>query len=133
VVESLAAEFDVMDIAAAAVQLAQQAADGAFRLAHPTRPTRPHFRRRRRRWRASSSVPAAWPRCAPPTSSARSSTRPGWTPARIGTIRDRRPATRPWSCRKTWWTGSCGRCGRATVKGKKQTVRRDLARARGGR
>jgi ATP-dependent RNA helicase DeaD len=128
VVESLAAEFDVMDIAAAAVQLAQQAADGASG--------------------GAPEVPAA---VTPTTAMARvfigagrmAKMRPadivgaivneaGVDAGAIGTIEiaDRYSTV---ELPEDVVDRVVRALRAATVKGKKQTVRRDLARARGGR
>ena len=131
VVESLAAEFDVMDIAAAAVQLAQQAADGASVSAPDTpdatalpSPSTPMARvfigaGRMAKMRPADIVGAIVNEA-------------GVDAGAIGTIEiaDRYSTV---ELPEDVVDRVVRALRAATVKGKKQTVRRDLARARGGR
>ena len=114
VVESLAEEFDVVDVAAAAVKLLQAASDrgrlratsrslilsNAWRVAaaRTARGDRPETRETANLARASSSGPAARPASVRGIWSARSRERPGSPP--VSSAPSRSPTASPWSkCR----------------------------------
>ena len=146
IVESLAEEFDPLDVAAAAVKLADPSATDsgsagdeheipAVAAPPPPRSAGRPMKGRRRPPRPrmaatpprSSSPPAAPPACAPETSSARSSTRP--RSSRTTSAQSRSPSASPWSrspsrSPKT----SSAPSAPPDVRGKKVIVRRERER-----